>query len=60
MSVRRASRRLLDGNLLLGVAKQQKIIVWNPVTHTTVGTISTPGFKPIQSLAESDSCEIIG
>ena len=52
--------RPLDGNLLLGVAKQQQIIVWDPVTHTTVGNIPTPGFKPIQSLAESDPCEALG
>ena len=40
------------GNLLLGVAKQQKILIWDPITKTTVGTIPTPGYKPIQSLAE--------
>ena len=40
------------GNLLLGVAKQQKILIWDPSTKTTVGTIPTPGYKPIQSLAE--------
>ena len=51
--------RPIDGNLLLGVAKP-KIIVWDPVTHTTVGTIPTPGFKPTQSLAESGPCEVIG
>ena len=45
-----------DGNLLLGVAKQAKILIWDPVTKTTVGNIPTPGFKPIMDLVESESC----
>jgi hypothetical protein len=47
-------------DLLLGVAKQQKILVWDPVTKTTIGSIATPGQKPIQSLAQSESCQING
>lgn len=49
--------RFPDGFLVLGVAKQQKILVWDPSTKTTVGNIPTPGFKPIQSLAQTFPCQ---
>jgi hypothetical protein len=49
-----------DGDLLLGVGTQQKILIWNPVTKSTVGSIATPGFGSIQSLARAESCNVIG
>jgi hypothetical protein len=49
--------RVQSGLLALGVAKQQKVLIWDPVTKTTVGTIPTPGSKPTQSLAWTFPCQ---